>query len=209
MNESDKIDLTKPLTAELVEWDDKKHYGFLHCGKARVFLHVREFAKLHKKPAVGDKIAFLPGQDNHGRTCAKHAVHVHDGGRITLVALIVLAGLLVLPVLALRHARVDWRWAVGIGLAMPALTYLTYASDKKRAQAREWRISEKRLHLLELLGGWPGAFLAQRRLRHKVSKAGYQAVFWLIVLAYQLAALDSMQDWKLSQAIWRQWLSNG
>jgi len=41
------------------------------------------------------------------------------------------------------------------------------------------------LHLLELLGGWPGAFLAQRRLRHKCSKRRYQFVFWLIVLAYQ------------------------
>jgi uncharacterized membrane protein YsdA (DUF1294 family) len=53
---------------------------------------------------------------------------------------------------------------------------------------------------LELLGGWPGAFLAQRWLRHKCSKGSYQAVFWLIVLAYQFAAFDSLQNWQLSRA---------
>ena len=56
------------------------------------------------------------------------------------------------------------------------------------------------LHLLELLGGWPGAFLAQRRLRHKCSKGSYQFVFWLIVLGYQFAAYDSLQHWQYSRA---------
>ncbi|SJM91388.1 Cold-shock protein (fragment) [Crenothrix polyspora] len=44
-----------------------------------------------------------------------------------------------------------------------------------------WRIPEKSLHTLELLGGWPGALLAQRTLRHKNRKPSYQVVFWLIV----------------------------
>jgi len=62
------------------------------------------------------------------------------------------------------------------------------------------RLCEGRLHLLELLGGWPGALLAQRRLRHKCSKGSYQFVFWLIVLVYQFAAFDSLQNWQLSRA---------
>ena len=63
-----------------------------------------------------------------------------------------------------------------------------------------WRVSEANLHLLELLGGWPAALLAQRRLRHKCSKGSYQFMFWLIVLGHQFAAGDSFQDWKLSRA---------
>jgi len=172
-------------------------------------LHVRDFAEHHKKPVVGDKISFQPGQDRRGPTCAKQAVHVNDGGRITMSAWFVLTGLLVLPVLALWHGHVDWRWAGGIGLTMAVITYLAYSLDKKRARAREWRISEAGLHFLELLGGWPGAFLAQRRLRHKISKAGYQTVFWLIVFAYQWAAYDSMQNWKFSQSILSHLSSNG
>ena len=47
---------------------------------------------------------------------------------------------------------------------------------------------------------WPGAWVAQRRLRHKCSKGSYQFVFWLIVLGHQFAAFDSFQDWQLSRA---------
>jgi uncharacterized membrane protein YsdA (DUF1294 family) len=204
MSKPDKIDLTAPLTAELVEWDPQKRYGFLQLGQARVFLHLRDFAEHHQRPAVGDRITFILGQDAQGRMCAKEAVQVNDGGRLTAMNWLVLAGLLLLPVMALRHGQVDWRWAGGIGLTMTLLAYAAYAEDKRRAREKRWRISEKALHLLELLGGWPGAFLAQRRLRHKSSKRGFQVAFWLIVLAYQLVAFDSLQDWKYTRAAWLQ-----
>jgi uncharacterized membrane protein YsdA (DUF1294 family) len=53
--------------------------------------------------------------------------------------------------------------------------------DKRRAARGEWRISEAALHSAELLGGWPGALLAQRVFRHKRQKTGYMLVFWAIV----------------------------
>jgi hypothetical protein len=34
----------------------------------------------------------------------------------------------------------------------------------------------------------------------KCSKRSYQVVFWLIVLAYQFAAFDSLHNWQLSRA---------
>ncbi len=81
-----------------------------------------------------------------------------------------------------------------------AVAYRVYAVDKRRAEEGLWRIPEANLHLLELLGGWPGAFLAQRHLRHKCSKGGYQFVFWLIVLVWQFAAFDSFQNWRYTYA---------
>ena len=64
---------------------------------------------------------------------------------------------------------------------MSLLCYACYFYDKRAAERGHWRISEKSLHLLELLGGWPGALFAQRSLRHKNKKLSYQLVFWLIV----------------------------
>ena len=55
-------------------------------------------------------------------------------------------------------------------LAISAATFLVYAADKSAAERGRWRVSERTLHLWSLLGGWPGAFLAQRALRHKTRK---------------------------------------
>ena len=45
-----------------------------------------------------------------------------------------------------------------------------------------WRIRESALLLLGLLGGWPGAVLAQQWLRHKSAKPSLRNAFWLTVL---------------------------
>ncbi|WP_027328744.1 DUF1294 domain-containing protein [Marinimicrobium agarilyticum] len=62
------------------------------------------------------------------------------------------------------------------------ITYGLYAKDKAAAQKNEWRVSERTLHIAALLGGWPGALLAQSRLRHKTRKTRFRVVFWLTVL---------------------------
>jgi uncharacterized membrane protein YsdA (DUF1294 family) len=59
-----------------------------------------------------------------------------------------------------------------------------YARDKLAALRRMWRVPEQTLHLIEALGGWPGAYVAQRTMRHKTVKTEYRAVYWLIVAAH-------------------------
>jgi uncharacterized membrane protein YsdA (DUF1294 family)/cold shock CspA family protein len=189
----------KSLTGTLVEWDEKRGFGFLEAGEAKVFLHRHEFTALHKRLELGDAIQFSIGLDARGRVCAKNAAHVNDGGKLTASAVLFLAILLAAPVFALTRLGIKLSWIGGVGSAMGCITYVTYAVDKRRAKQNRWRISEATLHLLDLLGGWPGAFIAQRRLRHKVSKMSYQIVFWFIVLAYQFAAVDSLLDWKLTR----------
>lgn len=93
----------------------------------------------------------------------------------------------------------DLRFVAGYGVLVSLCTFLLYRHDKRQAIAQGWRTPESTLHLAELLGGWPGAFLAQRILRHKSSKVSYQCVFWTIVIAYQLACFDYLQDWHYSK----------
>jgi len=49
-----------------------------------------------------------------------------------------------------------------------------YAQDKRAAKKDDWRVSEQTLHILSLLGGWPGAMQGQRSFRHKTTKASFQ-----------------------------------
>lgn len=62
------------------------------------------------------------------------------------------------------------------------ITFIFYAVDKSKAKRGVWRIKESTLHLLALLGGWPGAALAQQVLRHKSHKRKFRIVFWLTVV---------------------------
>jgi uncharacterized membrane protein YsdA (DUF1294 family) len=43
------------------------------------------------------------------------------------------------------------------------------------------------LHWASLLGGWPGAIVAQRRLRHKTKKLTFRVTFWITVLLHLIA----------------------
>jgi len=63
-------------------------------------------------------------------------------------------------------------------------TFIAYALDKIKAHRNEWRISENTLHWLEFLGGWPGALIAQRIIRHKNKKTSFQVAFWIIVIIH-------------------------
>jgi len=194
--------IPESLTARIVEWNADKGYGFVETGTRRVFLHIRDFAERHKTPEVGDVIVFTLGADLRGRPCALQAVHRNDGGRLRLRDLFVLLGLLVIPGLAVFQLSlsIDVRLVLGYLFVVSVITYGLYAIDKKRARAHEWRVAETTLHLFELAGGWPGAYLAQRRFRHKCSKTGFQFVFWLIVAAHLYVATDYQLDWRLARA---------
>lgn len=116
---------------------------------------------------------------------------------------LIVAALLAIPVYAGYRLGPGFYWLGIWTLVMSGITYWVYAMDKRRAKESLWRIPEVNLHLLELLGGWPGAFLAQRRLKHKCSKFSYQFVFWLIVLLYQFVAFDSLHNWQYSRTTFK------
>ncbi len=64
------------------------------------------------------------------------------------------------------------------------MTFAAYGLDKRRARRQGRRIPERTLHLLALLGGWPGALAGQRVFRHKTQKLGFRVVFWLVVVLH-------------------------
>ncbi|RMT78615.1 DUF1294 domain-containing protein [Pseudomonas viridiflava] len=99
---------------------------------------------------------------------------------------------------------------VGNGLMIPAivlgvmslLAFVLYRHDKLQAGQGGQRTPENVLHAVELLGGWPGALLAQQVFRHKTRKVSFQIVFWLIVLVHQALWIDWLF---MGRRVW-QWL---
>lgn len=77
-----------------------------------------------------------------------------------------------------------WMAIVSVYGVMSIITAGAYALDKRRAVRGGRRISEKTLHTLEFLGGWPGALIAQRIFRHKRQKTSFLLVFVCIVLLH-------------------------
>lgn len=76
----------------------------------------------------------------------------------------------------------DYFALASVGLSL--LAYLLYAIDKRAARLKRWRVSEQRLHVVALLGGWPGAALARQRLRHKTRKPSFSVMLWLSALLH-------------------------
>lgn len=99
-----------------------------------------------------------------------------------LALLFPIAFLAVIGVAAFHGAIPTWVAVVyGTG---SLITGFAYASDKRSARSGEWRTPEETLHWLEMLGGWPGALIAQRLLHHKTRKGSFQFNYWCIVLAH-------------------------
>ena len=74
-----------------------------------------------------------------------------------------------------------WWIVAGAYAVMSVLSFLAYGWDKWSAKRGTWRTPEKTLHTLDLLGGWPGGYVASQLFRHKTQKMSYRVVFWLIV----------------------------
>jgi uncharacterized membrane protein YsdA (DUF1294 family) len=80
-----------------------------------------------------------------------------------------------------------WRWGMpltvaGYYVALSILAFAMYAADKRAAQRGRWRTPENTLILVGLIGGWPGAVVAQQVLRHKTKKLSFRSKFWATVI---------------------------
>lgn len=62
--------------------------------------------------------------------------------------------------------------------ALSVVSVIAYGFDKAEARRGGQRLSENSLHLIAVLGGWPGALIAQQWFRHKTQKRSFRIVFW-------------------------------
>lgn len=196
---------------EITQWNDDKGYGFVepHGGGDRAFVHIKAFERPGRRPQDGDVITYTAVQESGGRFKAaavrfsrsatgakaprRQNVRTGTTGAVICVAFCaIVVGTALYGALPLALAAF---YAFACVVAFAA-----YAIDKSAAQHNRWRTQESTLHLLGLIGGWPGAYLAQRLLRHKSSKTEFQSVFWVT------AALNAAATFYLLTEAGRAWL---
>jgi len=176
-------------TGKITAWKDNKGFGFItpSSGAKQVFVHISEFTDRRLQPQINQLVTFSLSTDRQGRPCA---VKVSKAGERVpweikrndrlyyIVAAIVFLGAVGLSVVAGDIPPI----ILFIYLGASLLTFFIYFWDKSAARTGAWRTQESTLHALSLLGGWPGALIAQQTLRHKSRKASFRAVFWLTVI---------------------------
>lgn len=188
----------------LAEWNDDRGFGFVLEGTRRVFVHISAFDLDRGRPRTGESIEYMEGTAPDGRTRAVQATRLTTGsaagrargggkGRVRSPVLVTL--LVVGACLGLAVARFGVSPLIPVAyLLMSVVTYLLYARDKAAAVAGTWRTPEAVLQLAALCFGWPGALVAQQRLRHKNRKVEFQVIFWLAV-AVNVAVFSALTVW--------------
>lgn len=177
-----------PIHGKITHWNRQKAYGFITPATGEnVFVHIRAFVDHGHQPEIDQRVTFEMSTDRQGRPCAASVRLLgakSPGARVRGIArfyiavavgflAVVLGSVLFgpLPLLVL------WFY-----LAISAISFFLYAWDKNSAQREAWRTKESTLHLFDLLGGWPGAMIAQQTLRHKSKKKEFRFVFWLTAI---------------------------
>lgn len=180
-------------------WNDGKGFGFVtpHDGGARAFVHIKAFEAAIRRPVDGDLVSYATSLDSKGRinaievrfagqrvqskAPARSSVRRKPASRIPRLAIGV--GFLLVAVILMMTGKMPALLSLAY-LLMSCASYLMYALDKEIAGRSRWRRTpESTLHLLDLLGGWPGGLIAQHVARHKTGKASFQRTFWVTVVA--------------------------
>lgn len=74
-------------------------------------------------------------------------------------------------------------------ISMSFILFCMMWSDKRRAQKRKFRISEKTLFIFAALGGAMGGILGMRTFRHKTKHWYFVVGFWALALLQLAFAL--------------------
>lgn len=172
----------------VAEWNDDRGFGFItpDPGGSRVFVHVSAFPR-GRRPSAGSPVTYVEVRDERNRARAAEVRYLHAksiggaGASGLLVALAIAA--VFLAVLVGLHLVGELPVTVLAAYSLfSVVAFVTYGADKAAAKQGQRRTPESTLHLLAVVGGWPGALVARKAFRHKTVKQPFRTVFWLTVL---------------------------
>ena len=177
------------IKGKITIWNDKKGFGFIQpdTAEGQIFVHIKSFTNRGRRPKINQAVIYSKASDSRGRTCAANVDFVGDkishdnmsgSGELSFsvaACFLAIVGISVflgkMPILIL-----------GLYIIASLATFLWYAKDKSAARKGAWPTPESTLHLMSLVGGWPGALIARQMLRHKSKKRPFRIIFWITVM---------------------------
>ena len=186
----------------LIEWNDDRGFGFIQADdRQRYFVHITSIGRIATRPRVGDRLQFERGIGRNGKMAA---VDVRIAGANPLptqaernrglpdarpqrreIRQFLALGLLAILGIGLAVGTIPV-WLGLLYFAVGIASFLSYGADKSFAETGGWRVSEIRLHTLDLCCGIVGGLLGQAVYRHKTSKQNFAAVTWLLTGVHAL-----------------------
>ncbi|MDK9706272.1 MAG: DUF1294 domain-containing protein [Desulforhopalus sp.] len=174
---------------KIIKWQRGKGFGFIQPvnGKPDIFFHENCFVNQSRDPVVGDEVSFTIATSPEGKPRAERILFrgERDPRRWDHFFDIFYSSLSVLFFFCIGYFVISKQLAPVILIAyllLSIFTFVLYWWDKRKAQNDQRRTPEKILHFFSMIGGWPGALIAQRWLHHKSRKVSFQVVFYLTVL---------------------------
>ena len=178
---------------KIAKWNDERGFGFISSSERgdSVFVHISSFPPSDRRPRVHEAVSYTLAFDSHGRpqandvrftvgpSSAPPIPQIPRSGIATPIAFAMsfLIGLAALA--AVGWLEISW---IALYYGASIITYGCYSRDKTAAQNAGRRTSEATLHLMSLVGGWPGALIAQVVLRHKTRKPSFLVGYWFTVI---------------------------
>jgi uncharacterized membrane protein YsdA (DUF1294 family)/cold shock CspA family protein len=195
-----RVGIIEGLKGSLTSWNDAKGFGFItpESGGERVFAHISAYQG-RGRPLASRKVVYAQMKDKQGRLRAarfQYSGAVRLGATVApgvWIALLVAAAFGSAISVLFFQGYVPLLLLVAYGV-MSLISFLMYAVDKGAAESGNRRVPEGRLHLFELLGGWPGALVGQQLFRHKTRKTSFQVSFWFNAIL-NLAVLSWLLAW--------------
>ncbi len=176
------------LEGIIKKWNDEKGFGFVQPKSGpEIFIHIKGFQNQSRRPVISDVVTFDIKTDGEGRPQAQRVKF--KVAKLALPIPSFLGSIYFLAATGFLAFTGYWAYLGKIPilifvfyLSASVLTFFLYAADKHAARLGYWRTKESTLHLSSIVGGWPGALVAQTTLRHKSKKQSFRVVFWLTVL---------------------------
>ena len=176
---------------KLIKWYDDKGFGFIRATQDSkdVFLHISEIQKLKQRPKINALLSYEIARDDKGRFRAVNVGYSLAHKSVKKVDSPVSFSVAFIVYFLLFTAFIIERTLKGflpevfpfIFIGANLVVFLYYYQDKTSALRNDWRTPEATLHWLSLIGGWGGAYIAQKLFRHKYKKDAFMMAYKLTV----------------------------